>query len=60
MTLTTDIPALLETIAEMRDVIAAIVHDTAGWEINGGDDYFVSADLVSRARVVLARMEGTP
>lgn len=53
----TDIPALLETIEEMRGVIAAMVHDTAGWDIHGGDDYFVSADLIDRARALLEKME---
>lgn len=55
-----DIPFLLETIEELRGVIAAIVHDTAGWDIHGGEDYYVSADLVDRARALLEKIEGTP
>lgn len=54
------IPALLDTIAEMREMIAAIVHDTAGWDIHGGEDYYVSADLVDRARALLEKIEGAP
>lgn len=52
------IPALLDTIAELREVVAMIVVDTANSDI--GDDYFVSADLVDRARALLEKIEGTP
>jgi hypothetical protein len=62
----TDIPALLDIIEEMREVLAwyadwehyKLIHD-----VRRGDPEFdreILADTGDRARVVLARMEGTP
>lgn len=64
--LTEHIPALLGIIAEMREVLAwyadwehyKLIHD-----VRRGDPEFdreILADTGDRARVVLARMEGTP